>query len=235
MRTTIKIITGTVALAVLTFAVGNAQAQITNVITLTATSQSQQSSSDNGTTTTTPAPNKTSITTKLLLGFLAQDEYAEGHYGAATFPAGAKLVVIDSTNSGGVFQVLTSSGAFLVDVSDIILAKDGHFGNDITSGKQNDATGVASTTTTDLHVLTIGYDDSTNAIAPVGGLVGLQFYLTGLMTSTTTDTKPTSAKVYTETHTSKMAASAGEGIYQGQPFVITGSLSATGKSTLTLP
>jgi len=235
MKTTIKsiIITGTVVGVFLTLAAGRVQAQVTNVILLTATSLSQQGANDDGTTTTTPAPNKTSVTTKLLLGFLARDEFAEGKYGATNFPAGSQLVVVND-HGCPYFQVLTASNTFLVDVSDIILVREGRLGNDIFSGKRNDATGLASTKATDIRVLTIGYDDS-QVQDTFGDVVGLGFYMTGLMTSTTTDTAPTSAKVYTETHVGKMTTALGEGIYQGRPFVISGSLNVSGKGTFTLP
>jgi hypothetical protein len=55
------------------------------------------------------------------------------------------------------------------------------------------------------------------------------------MTSKTTDTAPNNESgVYTETESNNMSASAGEGNYQGTPLVITGSITASGKATLTL-
>ena len=232
MKTTNMILAGAVALAALTL---NAplQAQVTNVITLTATSQSQQATTTNGTTITTAAPNKTSINTKMILGFLAQDEYAEGKYVTNTFPAGAQLVVIND-NGCPIFQVLSSSNTFLVDVSDIIFVDQGRLGNDIFSGQRNGANGLAIKKFTDQRLLTFGFNDF-YVHDTYGDVVGLTFYMNGLMTSTTTDTTPDSSKHYTESHTGKMANAAGEGVFQGQPFVITGTLNVSGKSTLTLP
>ena len=235
MNTTIKIITRTVALAVLTFTADRLQAQVTNVIAISATAQTQSRSLTNGTTVTTPIPPKSTFNVKFLLGFLAQDEAAQGNYvhGATNFPAGAKLVVIDATtNRPALFQVLAANNAFLADVSDIIFAKEGHFKNDITSGTQSSTNGMAKPKVTDLHVLTLGYDDS-NAIALFGDVVGLQFYLTGLMTSTDAVSKPSKAGVVTLTQASSMSNAAGEGFYQGKPFVITGSVSSAGKLALT--
>ena len=230
MKLTSKIIAGTAALAFLTIAAGSLQAQITNVITFTATVKAQKESTDNGTNTITPAPKAVSVTTKTLLGFLAVDEFAEGKFGSTNFPAGAKLVIITG-NGDGEFQVLTSSNTFLVDVSDILFAFEGN--NNISSGKQNDYTGLANPTETKLHVLTFGYDDS--RVLPLNGsTVDLQFHMTGLMTSTKTDTVPNNNTVYMETKSNILTSGVGEGDFQGNPFVITGGLTATGSGKLYL-
>ncbi len=159
---------------------------------------------------------------------MAQAENAEGNYPAGTtFPTGAKLVVVTGDNP--LFQVLDANNNLLVDVSDILSSADGTFGNDIYSGKQSDLTGVAATATTDLHILTVKYDDT-----GIGGSVGVKFYMTGLMTTKVTETVAV-AGVYTRTESVKLASGTGEGSYQGQDFVLTGTLSASGKGTLILP
>jgi hypothetical protein len=234
MKNIHKLIAGAVVLAVLTLAANRTQANVTNVITVAATALVQNNATDNGTITTTPSPTSQSITTKTLLNWLAQDEYAEGNYTAGTtFPSGAQFVVFDHGTNGSYFQVLAANHTLLVDVSDIISATEGTYGNDITSGKQVDTNGLASPTTTDIHILTITFDDSAVATT-FGSTVGVKFYLTGLMTETTTDTKPSSLGVYTKSKTSKMASSAGEGFYQGQPFTISGSVNGSGKGTFSL-
>jgi hypothetical protein len=235
MKTFHKILVGATVGAVLMLAANRTQASMTNVITFTATALVQSPANDNGTNTTTPAPASKSITTKTLLAWLALDEYAEGNYTAGTnFPSGAQLVVFDRHNRPPAFQVLTATNTLLVDVSDIVHAQEGFFGNDITSGKQIDTNGLASPTTTDIHLLTLSFDDSF-VPATYGPVVGVQFYLMGLMTETTTDTKPSKAGVYTESKSSKMPNAAGEGFYQDQAFVISGSVDGAAKATYTLP
>lgn len=206
---------------------GSTQAQVTNLITLTISALAQSNTNDDGTFTTAPAPSKHTIATKDILSLLAMAKHAENNaYPSTNFPAGAKLVVVTGDNPA--FQVLTSTNTLLADVSDIINSDDGKFGNYVYSGKQNDTNNLASPITTNLHILTIKYDDTW-----INGSVGVKFYMIGLMTSTTTDTVPT-AGVYTQTESHKLASGTGEGIYQGQQFVLTGTMSASGKATLTL-
>ena len=97
--------------------------------------------------------------------------------------------------------------------------------NDITSGKStslNPGLGTSS----DLQLLTIKYDDTV-----AGG--SLQFFLTGIGTGKTTDSTPNKTTgAYTETDTGSLSSGTGEGSYQGNPFVCTGTASASGKATL---
>ncbi len=225
MKLKTKIVSSAAVLAFLSLAINSLQAQVTNLVSITATVLIQGSVNDNGTNTTAAAPSKHSVTTQTLLGLLAQDEYAEGNYGSTNFPTGAKLVVIDSHNNNPAFQVLTSGNVLLVDVSDILagISED----NDVYSGKQNDSTGLSNPSTTDLSVFKFKFDDT-----GITGGQGVQFYLQGLMTNTKADTIPVNG-VYTQTESHKMSG-AGQGTFQGVSFVLTGSLSASGKATLTL-
>jgi hypothetical protein len=212
------------ALAFLALTVGNLQAQVTNVITVSLTGMEQNSSSDNGTTTTTASPTKRTLATKDLLSLLAEDENM-------VFPTGAKLVVISEHGDDDSlhFQVLDKNSHFLADVSDIISGEGtGNFDQDVFSGKQNDATSLSTPTITDLQIFTIFYDDTGD-----GG--SLQFYLTGLITNTITDTTPNNTTgVYKQTESHKISSGAGDGIFDGNPLVVTGSFSATGSANLTL-
>ena len=62
----------------------------------------------------------------------------------------------------------------------------------------------------------------------------LQFSLQGLGSSTTVDTAPV-AGVYTEIFKAKVTSMTGEGSSDGSgPFVATGSLTVTGKASLSL-
>lgn len=210
------------ALAFLALSAGSLQAQVTNVITFSLTGMVQGGSTDNGTTTTTASPTKHTLATKDILSLLATDE-------STVFPSGAKLVVIGGGGDDLVFQVLDKNNNFLVDVSDIISGEGtGNFGQDIFSGKQIDANSLSSPTITDLQIFTIFYDDTGD-----GGT--LQFYLTGLITNTTTDTTPNNITgVYKETQSHKLSTGAGDGNFQGTPLVLTGSFSASGSANLTL-
>jgi hypothetical protein len=212
-------------LAFLTLAAASLQAQTTNVLTITATASVQGSSSDNNGVTTYAAPSKMTLDTKQILALLAIAENSESNYPSATFPAGAKLVVLsDSSND---FMVLDKNNNFLVNVSDILSAtSSGTYGSEVTSGKVNDTTGLASTTVTKQEIVTVAYDDT-----GAGG--SLQFYLTGLMTSTTTDTVPNATTGnYKETESRTMTAGAGDGNSLGNPLVITGGFSGSGSGTL---
>jgi hypothetical protein len=224
MKLSTKIIALVTLSAGLTAVTNTLQAQTTNIITIAISASAQGNTSDVNGVTTAAAPSKHSLTTANILSLLAVAENAEGNYPAgSSFPTGAKLVVIDND-----FQVLDAHNNFLVDVSDVISGQDGQIGNDVYSGKQNDITGLAATSETDLHILTIYYDDTS-----ISGSTGVKFYMTGLMTSTTTDTAPNGTTgVYMETQSHKLASGTGEGIYQGYPFVLTGTLTATGKGTL---
>ena len=203
-------------------------AQLAEVLTITLTASVQNpNSTDNGTVTTTPAPVKHSVDTKDILLWLAQDENAETNYGSTTFPSGAKLVTINGNSQD--FQVLDKNNNLLVDVSDI-LSSSNPGNNNIFSGKQNDTNQLAAPTTTSSSLLTITFDDT----AIVGG-VGVKFFLTGIGTGKTTDTAPNATTgAYTETDSGALSTAAGEGSYQGNPFVCTGTASASGKGTLNI-
>jgi hypothetical protein len=234
MKLKTTIITGLATLAFLTFAAGSLQAQIISLVTITATASVQNPTTDNGTVSTTSAPTKVSVTTKQILSALAIAEHIEGNYlPGSTFPAGAKLVVV--IGHGGTppdFQVVDAHNILLVDVSDIISAQNtGQFGSKVTSGKQNDVTGLANPSQTELQIFTLIYDDTA-----IAGSQNIQFYLTGAMSSVTTDTVPNVATgAYTETQTDKMTDGAGDGNANAVPLVITGSVTAVGKANFVLP
>jgi hypothetical protein len=228
MKLTTKLIAGTAALAFLTMSAASLQATqvaVTNVINISILASAQGATNTIKNITTAKPPSKHQIATKDILSWLAVAENAAGNYRTGTnFPAGAKLVVITGNNAD--FQVLTKTNTLIVDVSNIISATNG--ANDIYSGKYNNSA-PAPASTTDLQVLTFQYDDTA-----ITGSVGVKFYMTGLMTSTTTDiaVKSKSKSVTTETQSSKLSSGVGEGTYQGHQFVLTGSFSASGKATL---
>jgi hypothetical protein len=219
--TTKTIITAALTgLMTLVAASSKADSTTTNTITVAFTASVQGNTNDDGTITTVAAPSKHSVATANLLSWLALAENGEGNFPSNSFPSGAKLVVFQQD-----FMVLDKNNNLLVDVSDIISATDSKFGVSVVSGKQNDTTGLAATSETELHLLTIHYDDT-----GIPGSNNVKFYLMGMMTSTTTDTAPNSStQIYTETQSHKLASGIGEGFYQGQPFTITGTLSAIGK------
>ena len=231
-RTTKKMMAGTVALACLTLGAGGLHAQVAQVLTIKATASVQggYSSSYNShtyvTTYTTAAPIKHSVATKDLFVILAFDENAEGNYLAGTnFPSGAKLVI---DGKSGDFQVLGKTNNLLVDVSDIMTANNPGT-NNIQSGKST-SLNPGFGTSTDLQLLTIKFDDTS-----IPGDAGLQFYLTGIGTGKITGSTPNkSTGAYTESSSGSLSSGTGEGSYLGNPFVCTGTASASGKAMLNI-
>ena len=216
-----------IALLFLAVAVGNLQAEVTNTITIAITGLAQNAPTTNNGIITAAAPSKHAIGIKEILNLLAIAKHAANNaYPTTNFPVGAKLVVITGDNNA--FQVLSATNSLLVDVSDIMSSSDGKFENDIFSGSQNATNGLASPKTTDVHVLKVNYDDTW-----INGSVGVKFYMIGMMTSTVAETAPV-AGVYTRTESNKLVGGLGEGFFQEQPFVLTGTLTASGKGTLTL-
>jgi hypothetical protein len=233
MKLKSNIIAGTATLAFLTIAAGNIEAQVRAIVGFTGTALVQGSSTKNGTVIQYAAPAKQAFATKDILQNLALDENAAGKYKSTTFPSGAQLVAIisNTAENKGTFQVLDKNNNLLVDVSNILTISYGTYGNFIISGAQNGNTGLSTPSRTVSNVLTISYDDS-----GITGSVKFRFYLTGIITGTTTDTTPNGRTgVYTETQSGTMSTAAGEGDYQGQPFVFTGSLTLSGQATLRLP
>jgi hypothetical protein len=191
---------------------GIAQAQVTNVLTFALTAQVQGSSSDNNGVTVTAKPSKVSINNKKILDELVSD-------GVIASSTGAKLIVVD-----GAVGVMDKSGT-VTDISSIIsLNQSG--ANDVTSGSVDDTTGLSSPSSTDLHLVTITFDDTGS-----GGNVS--FSVTGLDTQTTTDSKPNATTgAYTETQSHKVSNASGEGTAGGDEMVVTGTVSAKGKGTI---
>jgi len=173
------IVMGVTLLAFSIMATANLRAAVTlftNTVSITATAVSQGTTNDNGRITTVSSVNS-SVSTKQLLIWLAQDEHAEGNFIASNnFPAGAVLVLIaTSSDNSADFQVLSKDGALLVDVSDI-LSLD-RSSDTIDTAKISDTTGLLSPSGTQTRLLSLTFDDA-ELIAP-GGLVNLQFDLSG--------------------------------------------------------
>ena len=233
MKLRSNIIAGAAALAFLAITAGSIEGQVKTIVAFTGTALVQGSSTNNGAVTQYAAPAKQALATKDILQHLALDENAAGKYKSTTFPSGAQLVAIISNTAGnkGTFQVLDKNNNLLVDVSNILSISYGTYGHSIISGLQNDDTGLSAPSRAVSNVLTISYDDS-----GITGSVGFRFYMTGMITRTTTDTTPSGkTRVYTETQSGTMSTAAGEGDYQGQPFVFTGSLTLSGQGTFRLP
>jgi len=194
------------------------------VLAIKAATQIQQASTTNlDGLITTPVPLKSTVTTATILSSLAQDEHAAGNYPSSTFPAGALLVV-----RGDSVIVTDSATNELVDVSDILTAQSDD--NSVFSGKQNNATGLAAPMLSEIQYQKLVYDDS----AITNG-AHLSFTLGGLATVVTKDTVNAIAGTYSETVTSTVKSGAGTGNYQGTPFILSGSFTATCKKTASVP
>jgi hypothetical protein len=219
-RTTRKMMAGTIALAALTLGAGGLHAQVTQVLTIKATASVQGGYSysynhKTGITTYTyAAPAKHSVATKDLLALLATDY-------KTNFPSGAKLV----SNDNGI-QVVDKSNNLLQDVSGVIsISNPGT--NDITSGKSTSLNPGLGTSANE-QLLTISFDDT-----GIGG--GLKFFLTGIGTGKTTDSTPNKTTgAYTESSSGSLSSGTGEGSDVGNPFVCTGTASASGKAMLNI-
>ena len=196
----------------------------TYVLAIKAATQIQQPSSTNlSGLITTPVPLKSTFTTATILSYLAQDEHAAGNYPSSSFPAGALLVV-----RGDSVIVTDSATNELVDVSDILTAQTDD--NSVFSGKQNKATGLAAPMLSEIQYQKLVYDDS----AITNG-AHLSFTLGGLATVVTKDTVNAIAGTYSETVTSTVKSGAGTGNFQGTPFILTGSFTASCKKNALVP
>jgi hypothetical protein len=211
-------------LAAMVFASGNLlHAQDTNLVTFTAVAEMQGGTNDNGANSTILAPVRQAMNTKQILEFLAQDENAAGRYASPNFPAGAKLMV---GSVSGDLQVWDRNNKFLVDVTNILKVSRGT--NVVMNGKINDSTGLNNHTVTREYILKFNYDDTA-----VLGSLGFQFYLQGLTKKTDTQGTPDKNGVYTETVLNEMSVANGDGNSNGLPFVISGSVIISGKTTNT--
>ncbi len=198
---------------------GTLRAEVPQAVTFMMTTYTQRTNADNGTVTSTGNAWVKSYNTQALLNLLAQDKQAQGQWGATVFPAGSKLMASEG------WLVVDRANNVLADVSDILSVSEGS--NEIVSGKQNNATQLASPSLKSMRVVTLTFDDT----GIVGGN-GLSFYLHGLATKTVADTTPTSAGVYTESQGIKITGAAGEGSWSdGTPFVCSGNVSTSGKQT----
>ena len=174
----------------------------------------QNTSIDNGVTTITAAPKALKYTTHDILNILAADKHLQGYWPANSFPNAAKLVT-----DGNHFVVINGTN-ILVNVSDIINIDFGS--NEITSGRQNNATGLASNTENKLQILKIAFDDS-----QVLGGRNLKFYLQGALNQSTTDITLKTGN-FKEIIKGTMSNGTGEGVLGNVNFICIGSVAVAG-------
>ncbi|MES1180248.1 MAG: LamG domain-containing protein [Verrucomicrobiota bacterium] len=187
-------------------------------ISLNLTLYKQNTSRDNGATTITASPKTLKYATKDILKVLASDKFAQGYWPSNSFPKSAQLAT-DGKN----FLVVKGTN-ILADVSDIMSLD---FGNkEITSGTQDDVTGLAHKSEKKLQILNVTFDDS-----QVTGGNQLKFYLQGFLSETVSDTAPANG-IYVETITGSMTDGTGEGSSTNVDFVCKGSATITGKTKL---
>ena len=189
--------------------------------------QSPGYNSQNGVTRSFAKPVLQTINTKNLLDRLALDKQAQGLYSGNTFPGGSKLAL-----AANQFVVVSKNNEFIVDVSDIVSFSAGT--NDILSGTVNNNTGLASSKTTELTLVTLKFDDT--FITDTNGTVissDLSFSGKGLDTINTKDSTPNSAGKYNENTSDKISNAVGEGQSGGKPFVMTGTIQGSRNATLT--
>lgn len=192
------------------FAVCNAHATVasfTNSLTISVTTTEQGASTVATNKTTYAAPKTSTLTTASLISEL-------GLATSNSFTSAAKLVMI-----GGSAAVI--DGSKVVDVSSFL--QIGNPGNNrILSGTES-TSGLAFPTLKTTQLISVSFDDTSVRSN------GLSFDLTGLATSTMTDTVPSTNGVYNETFSAKVLDMTGEGTNKTVPFVATGTASASGK------
>lgn len=213
-----------IAVAVLNFfVISDLHADVVQILNFSVTTFTQSPVSDNGTNSVAAAPKVSTHKTADLLQTLARDEFAAGTWPSNSFPATARLAV----NNDGFFVI--SGTSFLVSVTNVLSFEGGE--NDIYSGKRSDVNGLAQPALKRLQIGRITFDDT----AIVGGS-NLKFFIQGLITNSQTDTVPNTSGTYIETQSGKMTNGAGEGVdSDGNPFVLTGTVTVSGKATLQLP
>jgi len=210
------------------FSATDLHADFLQTVTFKVTTFTQLIGIIDGSNTIIPSPWVQTHTTAEVLKTLASDANIGLGWPSNNFPSTAKLAV--GTNG---FAVIDGTNV-LVDVSSIIKFQAGD--HDIRSGKRNNPTGLAAPSVKDLQIARFTFDDSsfTNSVGSVTNGVGLTFYIQGILSNTTTDTAPKNG-AYTETRTAKMINGTGEGLdANGAPFVLTGTVTVTGKANLQL-
>jgi hypothetical protein len=163
-----------------------------------------------------------------LLKNLAQAEYAESNYPAATFPKDAKLYyLVDLDDSArNRFCVLDMNLSVIADVSDILtFSGDGNDGTH--KGGFNTANGTLANATY-AYMAVINYDDTS---APGGKM---KYYLTGLYADKENDVVNSLAGNFTRTIDLKSLCVSGSGTFDGRNLSGGGVASGKGSATLSL-
>lgn len=203
--------------------INNVRGDVIEILSFSLTTYTQSPVANDGTTSVIAAPKVKSRKTADILDALAQDEFHAGTWPSNSFPATAKLAV----GEGGFFVVNGTN--ILVSVTNVMSFQAGD--NNIDSGKRTDNTGLAAPNIKSLQIGKITFDDT----AITGGS-NLKFYIQGLISNSTTDTVPNSSGIFSETASGKMTNGAGEGVdSDGLPFVVTGTVTVSGKGTQQLP
>lgn len=208
---------GSLAAAVCVFAACSARAQ-TNPFTFSVTMTFQgPSSTVQGTNTSYAAERPTPFSSANLIAEL-------GLVTTNDFSRKAKLELI-GTDSAPEFAVSDGTNFVIIPTSIIGLNQiDSKF---IISGVQNGGTGLSFPTTKGFAILELDFND-----VGLGG-TDLAFSMRGLFSGTSTDTVPSATGDYTETASAKISDMTGDGSQGGTNFVAIGSMSASGKSSLT--
>jgi len=217
LETTMKLQKLFIALAAILCAgtVFSARADLTNIVTLSVTTFTQApTNSIDGTNTSFGKIVASTLSTSDLITEI-------GLANGRTFSKSAKLILIDD-------QFAIIDNGTLIPESVILTIQPGGE-NDIQGGIENGFTFLAFPTLNQSALVTVLFDDT--SFPPANHL---KFVITGLATGTVTDTRPSSAGIYNETMKVKVSSMTGEGLSAGNPIVITGTMSVSGKGTLGL-
>lgn len=209
-----------VAAAVCAFAICDTDAQTTNVVTFKTTMTSQ------GAVVTNFQGTNISFAVQKPKGFDTADLIHELELSTSNtnLSKATKLEIINGDSPA--FALADGTNVILIDPRIISLNLPST--NSVQSGVQNGDTFLSFRTLKQLVIIELDLND-------VGlGASDLNFSMRGLASGTTSDTIPSTNGVYTETFSAKISDMTGSGTEGPTPFVITGSLSASGKGVLSL-
>lgn len=198
---------------------------VVNTVTIAATALQESGSTTALNVTKTPAPVKLSVTTKSIMT-------AAANSAAVILPIGAKLAAVQTFGSTPTYYILSKTNVILVTIS----------GNFMNSGRVNLTTSNIQNAPNNLLIHSGAFSTVTNLAFPSQTNYeyyvfnyndgGVRFSMTGQMTHTRSDTKPSIATgIYNESQTNKSNVMSGTGLIGGATgFEISGTLAFSGTS-----
>lgn len=179
-----------------------------------------------------PPPTKYSIGTKSLLSYLAIVENYFGNYPATNFPAGSTLVLMDyplEYPSPRNRFVVMNAGEVICEVSNVLtFTAKFDYNNFIYTGKLGGRRGLPLLDSFYMPLTQYSGTHIGEIKFSTFPLLGLDFYLDGLVVETGNSVAMPGDNFVTEKWTIKIAQAAGVGLYGNRNMYLTGSISAKG-------